>query len=373
LPPSLRIGLDASRATSPCPTGTEIYSQRLIETLLDAGSPHRFRLYFRDPPPPGAFRGAEHRVIPFPRLWTHLRLSWEMLRHPPDLLFVPSHVLPLVRPSRTLVTIHDLGYIAYPEAHPRLQRLYLNLSTRWNARVATHIIADSKATRDDLATYYATPPEKVTVAYPGYDETLAPVRDPEIIAAAKARCGVEGDYLLHLGTLQPRKNLSRLVEAFAGVEANLTLILAGRRGWLTDDLFAQVQHLGLTDRVRFPGYIPHADKAILLSGALAFVFPSLHEGFGLPVLEAQACGCPVVCSNTSSLPEVAGDGAILLPPTDVAAWTEAIDRVAADPALQANLVERGTLNLQRFSWQRCADGVLAAIERLAGPVDRAII
>jgi glycosyltransferase involved in cell wall biosynthesis len=333
--------------------------------LLDAESPYRFRLYFRDPPPPGAYRGAEHRVIPFPRLWTHLRLSWEMMHHPPDLLFVPSHVLPLVRPPRTLVTIHDLGYVTYPHAHPRLQRLYLDLSTRWNARVATHVIADSEATRADLVTHYATPGEKITVAYPGYDETLAPVHDPTAIAAAKARCGVEGDYLLHLGTLQPRKNLARLITAFASVEADLTLVLAGCRGWLTDELFAQVQRQGLTGRVRFPGYVPQADKAVLLSGALAFVFPSLHEGFGLPVLEAQACGCPVLCSDTSSLPEVAGDGALLLPPTDVAAWTEAIDRVAADPTLRADLVERGYANLRRFSWRRCADAILAVIERLA--------
>jgi glycosyltransferase involved in cell wall biosynthesis len=367
LSPLLRIGLDASRALSPHPTGTEIYSRRLIEALLDAESPHRFRLYFRHPPPPDAFPSVEHRVIPFPRLWTHVRLSWEMMRHPPDLLFVPSHVLPLARPPQTLVTIHDLGYLTYPHAHPRLQRLYLDLSTRWNARVATHIIADSEATRDDLVTHYATPPEKITVAHPGYDETLAPVRNPETIAAAKARCGVEGDYLLHLGTLQPRKNLSRLIDAFADVEANLTLVLAGRRGWLTDDLFAQVQRLGLTDRVRFPGYIPQEDKDVLLSGALAFVFPSLYEGFGLPVLEAQACECPVLCSDTSSLPEVAGDAALLLPPTDVAAWTEAIDRVARDPALRANLVARGAANLQRFSWQRCADAVLTAMERLAAP------
>ena len=363
--PPLLIGLDASRATSPHPTGTEVYSRRLIEALLDAGSSRRFRLYFRDAPAPGDFPGADHRVIPFPRLWTHLRLSWEMARHPPDLLFVPSHVLPLIRPSLTLVTVHDLGYLSFPHAHPRLQRLYLDLSTRWNAHVATHVIADSEATRADLAAHYGTPPEKVTVAYPGYDETLAPVRDPAAIAAAKARCGVEGDYLLHLGTLQPRKNLSRLVTAFADVEADLTLVLAGRRGWLTDDLFAQVRRLGLTDRVRFPGYIPQGDKAVLLSGALAFVFPSLYEGFGLPVLEAQACGCPVICSDTSSLPEVAGDAALPLPPTDVAAWTAAIDRLAADPALRADLVERGYANLQRFSWQRCAATVLETIERLA--------
>jgi len=365
------VGIDASRAVSPRPTGTEVYSRRLIQALLALDSGYRFRLYFRTPPEPDRFAGAELRVIPLPRLWTHLRLSWEMVCRPPDLLFVPAHVLPLVRPPLTLVTVHDLGYLTFPWSHPLFQRLYLDLSTRWNIRVASHVLADSEATKQDLVARYGTSPEKVTVAYPGYDESLAPVRDPAAIAAVKARYGIEGDYFLYLGTIQPRKNLARLIDAFAALESEISrhgiqLVLAGRRGWLYDDLFRQVRQQGLEGHVRFVGYVLEEDKAALLSGAIALVFPSLYEGFGLPVLEAQACGCPVICSTAASLPEVAGEGALLVNPGDTAGWTKAMARLAADPDLRARLAEQGFANLRRFSWERCARTVLQVIDSLTG-------
>jgi glycosyltransferase involved in cell wall biosynthesis len=364
------IGIDASRAVVARPTGTEVYSRRLIQALLELESQqtpvrHVFRLYLRDAPPADAFPGADLRVIPFPRLWTHIRLSWEMTRRPPDALFVPAHVLPPIHPGASLVTIHDLGYLYFPQAHPRLQRLYLDLSTRWNARAAACIVADSKATKADLVARYRTPPEKIVVAYPGYDDTLAPVRDPAVIEAAKARYGIAGDYLLYLGTLQPRKNLARVIEAFASLQSGASLVLAGRRGWLYDDLFDRVRRLGLERRVRFPGYVADEDKAALLSGASAFVFPSLYEGFGLPVLEAQACGCPVITSTTSSLPEVAGDAALLVDPQDTVAIAAAIRRIAADSGLRTTLVERGLANVRRFSWEACARATLDAIEECA--------
>jgi glycosyltransferase involved in cell wall biosynthesis len=288
-----------------------------------------------------------------------------MVRHRPDVLFVPAHVLPLIHPRASLITVHDLGYLYFPQAHPWRQRLYLDLSTRWNARAAAHLLADSQATKADLVTRYGTSPDKVTVAYPGRDETLAPVRASAAIKAVKARYSIVGDYFLTLGTLQPRKNLARLVAAFAALRSEAVLVLAGKHGWLYEDLFAQVRRLGLEGRVLFPGYVRDEDKAALLSGALAFVFPSLYEGFGLPVLEAQACGCPVITSTTSSLPEVAGDAALLVDPGDTAAITAAMRCVAADPALRDALVERGFANARRFSWAACARSVLGAIERMA--------
>jgi glycosyltransferase involved in cell wall biosynthesis len=364
------IGIDASRAECARPTGTEIYSKQLIQALLECESKraelarHQFRLYFRDPPVVSAFPGADVRHIPFPRLWTHLRLSWEMVRKPPDVLFVPAHVLPLIRPHISLVTIHDLGYLHFPRAHPWTQRLYLDLSTRWSARVATHIITVSEATKADLVSHYRTPLDKITVAHHGYDETLAPVRDPVRIEAAKARYAIAGDYFFYLGTLQPRKNLARVIDAFASVESKANLILAGKRGWLYDDLFDQVRRLGLEKRVLFPGYVHEEDKAALLSGALAFVFPSLYEGFGLPVLEAQACGCPVITSTSSSLPEVTKkDAALWVDPQNTAAIAAAMQRMADNPTLRQALVARGFINVQRFSWAACAQTVRDVIER----------
>ena len=361
------IGIDASRAVTARRTGTETYSLHLIRALLALGADHRFRLYFRQPPPPGLFNGADLRVIPFPRLWTHLRLSGEMLRRPPDVLFVPAHVLPLVHPRRSVVTVHDLGYLYHPEAHTRAQNLYLRWSTRYNARAAAHLLADSEATRRDLVHRYGVPPEKITVAYPGYDERLAPVTDPAALAAVRARYSLTDPYLLYLGTLHPRKNLSRLIQAFHNLQpatCNLQLVLAGKKGWLYDDIFAQVRALGLTERVIFTGYVPDDDLPALLSGALAFVYPSLYEGFGFPVLEAMACGAPVVCSNVSSLPEVAGDAALLVDPLDTAALAAALARLVEDEGLRRELRERGYRQVRKFSWRRCAGQVLGVLERV---------
>jgi glycosyltransferase involved in cell wall biosynthesis len=191
-----------------------------------------------------------------------------------------------------------------------------------------------------------------------------------VIAAVKARYGIaeNGRYLLYLGTLQPRKNLTRLVEAFACLQAptaNLQLVLAGKKGWLYDDLFARVASLGLGGRVVFPGYIADGDKAALISGAAALVYPSLYEGFGLPVLEAMACGTPVLTSNGSSLPEVAGDAALLVDPLDVEAIAAGMSRLMEDADLRCSLVARGYVQASKFSWARAAQQVLEVLESVA--------
>jgi glycosyltransferase involved in cell wall biosynthesis len=354
------IGIDASRSVSAQPTGTELYSRYLIEALLSR-APDRFlfRLYFNQPPQ-SAFSNQHSaiRVIPFPRLWTHLRLSAEMIRHRPDLLFVPAHVLPIVHPRRSIVTIHDLGYLYFPEAHPPRQRWYLDRSTRWHTATAAHLLADSAATKRDLVERYHADPDKITVAYPGLDPAIKRVTDPSEIARVRANYNVEGDYLLYLGTIQPRKNLQRLIEAFYQLPtANCQLLLAGKPGWYSEQL---LQHAN--DRVKFIGYVDAADKNALLSGATAFVFPSLYEGFGFPVLEALACGVPVLCSNTSSLPEVAGDTAVMVNPLDVDDIVRGLQEVTTNEDLRKPLIERGYQRAQKFTWQACADVVLNVFE-----------
>ena len=364
----MQIGIDASRATVARRTGTEHYARRLIEALLAAGGGRRFRLYFRDAPPAGAFGGAflpaEQRLIPFPRLWTHLRLSYEMISQPrPDVLFVPAHVLPLAHPLPTVVTVHDLGYRYFPGAHPARQRLYLDWSTRFSARAATHVLADSAATQNDLVRFYGVPKEKITVVYPGRDESLARV-DP---APVRARYGLAPDYLLHVGTLQPRKNLTPLMDATASLRARwpgLQLVLAGQPGWQAGPILAQAR--AHSDSVRLLDYVPDDDLRGLYSGARAFVFPSLYEGFGFPVLEAMACGTPVVCSNTSSLPEVAGKAALLVDPKNTAALASAIGRLLEDASLRERLIAMGLDQVRRFSWERAAQETLAVLDNAAG-------
>ncbi len=361
------IGIDASRAISTAPTGTEHYSYHLIRAALPYLHRHQVRLYLRTPVPPQMFPGAQLRVIPFPRLWTHVRLSWELMRHPVDVLFVPAHVLPLYHPRRSVVTIHDVGYRFFPEAHPRWQRFYLEWSTRYNARTAARVIAISRATQQALVTSYGVPPDRIHIIPNGYTPDLTPVRDAQRLAAVRERYGIPGDYVLYLGRIQPRKNLPRLIRAFARVAADdpqLYLVLAGPSGWLEASIRAEIAACGLTERVVLPGYVAAEDKAALLSGARVFAFPSLYEGFGIPVLEAQACETPVLTSSTSSLPEVAGDAALLVDPEDEAAIAAGLRRLLEDEALRAMLRERGRANITRFTWDKAAQAVAALIESL---------
>lgn len=369
----LLIGLDASRAARAHRTGTETYALELLKALAAlAGPRHQLRLYTPHPPQHSDWPGlpqAETRVIPWPRLWTHLRLAAELHQHPPDLLFVPAHVLPFYCPVPGIVTVHDLGYIHYPEAHRPFDRWYLNWTTRRHTQVARHIIADSLATKHDLAQFYRANLNRISVIYLGRDETLKPVTDPSLIAQAKAEYQIEGDYLLYVGTLHPRKNLVRLIEAFAMALAAVSLphpklVIAGGKGWLYQEIFAKVEMLGLAGQVIFPGYIAERLKPALLSGATAYLFPSLYEGFGLPVLEAMACGTPVLTSQASSLPEVAGDAALLINPQEPAEIAQGIIQLMTQADLRRQLVERGFHQIQKFSWAKAATQLLEVVEKV---------
>lgn len=369
---TLLIGIDASRTAFANRTGTENYALNLIRAMLTQADEHRLRLYFNTAPPDGllpATPQCSHRVIPWPRLWTHFRLALELMRRKPDVLFVPSHVLPLICPVPGVVTVHDLGYLAYPEAHRRFDRWYLDWTTRRHTRVAAHLLADSAATRQDLIHHYDADPARITVVYPGLNPTFHPVNNPDQLDAVRMRYNIQPDYVIHVGTLQPRKNITRLLDAFERVHNSQftihdsQLVLAGQPGWLADDLIARAT--AMSDRVRLLGHVAQADLPALISGARALAMPSLYEGFGFPVLEAMACGTPVVTSNVSSLPEVAGDAALLVDPHDTDALADALTRLLTNDDLRAELRQRGLQRAHQFTWQRTAQQTLAVLEKVA--------
>ena len=368
---ALRIAIDASRATKRQPTGTEYYALRLIQALIRANDlraePFQLSLYFRDSPPEALFVKSPHIneiVIPFPRLWTHLRWAEALWRARPDITFSPAHTLPFFFPGRAVVTIHDLGYKHFPQAHNAGQRAYLDLTTRYSAARAALVLADSQATANDLSHFYSTSAAKIRAVYPGVegDSYSSAKSDTE---AVRAKYQLPARYFAFVGTLQPRKNIKRLILAFrwwqeAHADSDTALVLAGAKGWLFDDSW-----LAGADKVRVTGYIDEADKRGLLAGAIALVFPSLYEGFGFPVLEAMHCGAPVIASNSSSLPELVGDAGLQVDPKCVADIAAAMSRCSDDEALRQSLIERGRLRAKRFTWDKTAEKVMDVFDELA--------
>lgn len=357
----MRLAIDASRTTHPDPTGTERYARDLIRALIPLAAGHQITLYFRDQPVPELFpsaRNVTHQVIPFARAWTHLRFAAALLHDRPDVTFVPAHTLPFVFPGRAVVTVHDLGYKFFPQAHPLKSRLYLDLTTRHSARRAKIVLADSIATASDLTRFYGTRAEKVHVVYPGVD--VPPTGD---LTAARRKFRLPERYFVFVGTLQPRKNIERLAQAFGKIRVEFTdvgLVLAGAEGWLYDPKWFE----GI-DGIQVTGYVSDEEKGALLSGAIALTFPSLYEGFGFPVIEAMHMGTPVVCSRTSSLPELTGDAALLVDAESVDAIAGAMRRILTDHALREKLTTEGKLRAERFSWQSSAAAALVALEAAA--------
>lgn len=365
----LRLGIDASRSFGPQRTGTEHYATEITRRILTSGR-YDCRLYFREAPseaPPGE---AELRILPARRLWTHRRLAAELRRRPPDLLFVPAHVLPIGCRVPAVVTVHDLGYEFFPESHPASRLAYLRWSTRRHARLAAGILVDAGPTREALVARYGADPARIDVVHLAADADFAPAA-PEAIAALRQQLDLpeSARYLLHVGTIQPRKNLERLLRAFAQLlefEPELRLILAGASGWgaEAEGLRAQAGELGLGDRLLLPGYLPRDQLPALYSGAEAFVLPSLYEGFGLPLVEAMACGTAVACSDGSCLPEVAGDAALYFDPLDEMGMAELLQRLLVDEPLRRKLEAAGLARAAEFSWDRAAEETMRVLDRV---------
>ena len=307
-------------------------------------------------------------------LWLLAYLPLRLFRLRADVFHGPAVFLPLIKAGyRTVVTIHDLVSFLFPETVPRKYSLYMRLMTRLAVRSADRIIAVSDATKADLRRVLGVRDDQVTVIHEAAAPEFAVAPSPEAAARVVARYGITPPYCLFVGNLEPRKNLARLIEAFALVtarhppgDAAPQLVLAGTRAWLSGGILNAVVTHGLAERIVFTDYVPPVDLPALYAGAACFVFPSVYEGFGLPVLEAMAAGAPVVASRVGAIPEVAGDAALLVDATRPATIAEAIEAVLADPGLRATLVERGRRRAQAFSWETAARRTLAVYTAVHG-------
>jgi glycosyltransferase involved in cell wall biosynthesis len=277
------------------------------------------------------------------------------------LFHATEHLLPKLTRARSVFTLHDTAYLLFPEYHLPRNRIYLRAMMPRFLRRADRIIAVSENTRRDALRLYPIDPEKIEVIPEGVEARFRPDVGGDVISHIRRRYALPERFLLSVGTIEPRKNLSTLVEAYAALRSRhpeVGLVIAGSRGWLYDRFFEQLRSLGLEDHVVFTGYVPEEDIPALLNAAEVFAFPSEFEGFGLPPLEAMACGIPVVCSNAASLPEVVGDAGLLLPPRDVRGWVTALDRLLDDGQLRADLSARGLARARLFSWDTAASRTL---------------
>ncbi|MCS6846747.1 MAG: glycosyltransferase family 1 protein [Anaerolineae bacterium] len=277
-----------------------------------------------------------------------------------DLYHGLGFVAPLRTPCPTVVTVFDLSFITQPQAHRPLNRVYLSLFTRWSCRRAARVIAISEWTKRDVVQHFGVAPEKIVAIPLGVDHDHFKPQPPEAIAAFKAQHGIGDHAIFYLGSLEPRKNLPRLIEAFSVLDSqssiiNLQLFVGGSPAWKYDEVFARIRQPGLEDRVRLIGRVSDEDLPKWYSACAVMAYPSLYEGFGLPPLEAMACGAPVVASNVTSLPEVVGDAGITVDPTDVRALAAALHRVLGDDALRAELRAKSLARAAQFTWQRTAE------------------
>lgn len=290
-----------------------------------------------------------------------VRVLWEQLVQPrvlrqigADLAHGPVFIGPLVAQCPVVITIHDLSFIRFPHLFRPANRLYLTLLTRRSAHRARRLIAVSHHAASETTRLLGIPREKIDVVYHGVDPAFRPLPAPEV-AAFRTRRDLPEQFVLFVGTLEPRKNLTRLIQAFARIDAGpVKLVLAGGAGWLNQNLFATVEELGLTDTVIFPGYVHSEELPLWYNAATVFAYPSLYEGFGMPVTEAQACGTPVLTSRSSSLPEAAGDAALFVDPQDVDEIAAGLDRLLTDAELRQDLSSRGLAHAGSFSWSRTA-------------------
>ena len=369
------IGIEAERANNPQKTGVEHYAKQLILHLAEIDRVNNYVLYLRAAPEPWLKNLPENfkiKVLPFPIFWTQLRISWELLFHPVDVLLIPASALPLIHPKNSVVTIHDLAWKFYPETFTTFNRNFLEYSTRFAVKRARHIIAVSESTKRDLVKFYKVDPSKIVVVHHGYESAdqqvsiSAPTLDKVEVGAPTTNVGasqlaIPEKYVLFLSTLQPRKNLEGLIDAFVDLkkehpELPHKLVVVGRAGWKFESILQKIE--AHKDLVLYLNHVKDAERIAIMKQADCMVLPSFYEGFGMTILEAFAAGVPVATSNVSSMPEVAGEAAVYFDPHNKAQIKNAIKNILFDKSLAENLKQKGVERLKQFSWKKCAEETL---------------
>lgn len=368
------IGINASSALKEKPTGVEEYTFQLVKHLamIPESVEHRFVLYLNsklkserlseigDLP-----ENFQLKYLSFPLFWTQLRLAAEMLESKIDVLFIPVHILPLIHPARSVVAIHGLEYEFYPQMYPFLHRQYLRWSTRYALKNAAKIIAVSENTKNDLVNLYGGEPDKIRVVHHGINETRNFKR-----GTSNAELQTQNNrYILYIGRIELKKNILGIIEAYnkfrtQNVQSRVKLILAGNAGFGFSKIKSAIKQSPFEKDIVLKNYVSEKEKYDLLQNAAVFLYPSFYEGFGMPVLEAQNSSLPVITSNVSSMPEIAGKGAILVDPSNPEQIAAAISKILNNESAKIDLIAKGFENIKRFSWEKCAKETLRALTEM---------
>ncbi len=371
----MRIAIDAHSVGTGL-GGNESYATNLVEALAEIDRKNQYTIYVTKREAVERFKNrwpnfTVKSTLPHtPLIRIPITLTSELRRNRVDVLHV-QFTSPPVAPCPVVVSIHDLSFEHLPLTFKRRSRMQLRMTVRRSARQAAHVLTLSEYVREDVIATYGIDAEKVTVvplAAPGH---FVPVRDAKELQRVRQKYGIDENYILSVGAIQPRKNLPRLLEAYSLLrgeqpEVNLPqLVLVGKCAWLYDETLKKISELGLDNLVRLTGYVPEADLPALYSGSLCFIYPSYFEGFGLPPLEAMKCGAPVVVGNRTSLPEVVGDAAVLVDPFEVSEIAAGIAGVISDPHLRTSLIEKGLERARIFDWRITARKTLAVYEKAA--------
>ena len=369
----MRIAIDASTISTQ--GGPRTYVLGLIDALLRIDTANDYVVFYNDPVHMGRFPLAKELVLPgkspLARLWReHVLLPLACRRERVDLLHCPKSAIPYFSPCPVVVTLHDLIPLKHPETEKFTAHMYWRLQIPIAAKRSSFIITDSEHARQEILDDFGCPAEKVKAIMLGFDPQMSMLRNSADGDGVRLKYGLPSEYLLYVGTIQPRKNIDTLIQVFYRLKCSGSfdhkLVIVGRKGWLYEQLFADIKKMGLESEIIFTGFVPDEDLPFIYGNARVFLYLSLFEGFGLPPLEAMACGVPVVTSNTTSLPEVVGDAGITVPPTDIDAVESALKRVLNDPVLAAKMRESGRCRAQLFSWDAAAQETLMVYQRICG-------
>jgi len=357
--------------------GSNQYAFELIKAIYQLDKKNQYWVFLPSPPLPDLPKQRKnwrYQVVGPRKLWNIFGLPRALYQQKPDIVFNPGHYSPLFSFAPLVISIMDLGYMRFPQHFTKPIYWKLKLWTGLSIKRARHIFAISESTKNDIITYYTSrrrslieyyrvSPDKITVTYPGYDRNRFKVQISKFkVEGVKKKYKVKGDYLLFLSTLKPRKNVEGLLEAFKGLSSQgLQLVIAGRKGWLYQSIFAKAKELGLESKVVFTGFVDENDVPALMKGAKVFVLPSFWEGFGIPVVEAMACSTPVVVSNAGSLPEIVGEGGIIINPYNPEEIARGIEKAIDN---RDDLIKKGLKQAQKFSWQKCAEKTIKVLERI---------